>query len=243
MKARAYTLANVVDYRVERRLADVHTAIPARVLAYDATKQKVDVQPLVMVTYTDEDDQPVTVQLPVVTEVPVMFPGAGGYRITFPIKAGDQDGDTVLLVFAEASIDVWLANGGTVDPRDDRRFHLTDGIALVGLRDFAHALASARSDAMTLGDDAGLQLHIDGSKVQIGTNVAADLDAVALATATRNAINDLRTFVASHTHGAGAMTYVNGAGVTTPVAGVSGSPTSTPPSVPGLGSAVVEVKK
>jgi len=229
MKARDYTLANVVDYRVEKRLADVHTAIPGRVLAYDAAKQKVDVQPLVQVSYVNEDDETITVQLPVVTDVPVMFPGAGGYRITFPVKAGDQDGDTVLLVFAESSIDTWLANGGIVDPRDDRRFHLTDGIALLGLRDYAHALASASADAMTLGDDAGLQIFIDGSKVQIGSNAALDLDAVALATATATALSNIATWLTTHTH---------------PVAGaVAGVSVLPPPNIPGIASSVVEVKK
>jgi hypothetical protein len=68
--------------------------------------------------------------LPVITDVPVVFPGAGDYSVTFPIAKGD----TVLLIFAEGSLDQWLTKGGEVDPQDDRRFSLTDAIAIPSLR-------------------------------------------------------------------------------------------------------------
>ena len=58
----------------------------------------------------------------------MQFPGAGGYRITFPVA----EGDTGLLLFAESSLDKWLVSGGTVDPEDDRRHDLTDAVFLPG---------------------------------------------------------------------------------------------------------------
>src|SRR5688572_20732449 len=107
MKIRQLTLAQVISRAIDVRLTDMHTNFPARVVRYDADSQQVDVQPLVQAVFEDEAGERRSEPLPIITSVPVVFPGAGGYRITFPIKAGDQDGDTVLIVCSEASLDVW----------------------------------------------------------------------------------------------------------------------------------------
>lgn len=233
---RTYTLGGVIKEGISRALAEVHTACAGRIVRYDAAKQLADVKPLVQITYYDESGAAVTESLPVVPNVPVVFPGAGGFRITFPVKADDQTGDTVLLVFAEGSIDRWLASGGNdVDPQDERRFHLSDGIAILGLRDFAHALKAAPTDRMTVGDDAGLQMHIDGTSIRIGANDSPSLDAAALGTATTNALAACITYVQTHTHVV--------AGVTPGPGSVTSAPTaSPPPSLPNVKSSAVMVK-
>lgn len=223
-----YTLAGVITHAVDRRLANVHTCIPAKVTRYDETLQQVDAQPLVKAVYRNEQGEQLVESLPLVVNVPVMFPGAGKYRITFPVEVDT----TVLLLFTEASLDKWLAQGGEVDPLDGRRFHLSDGIALLGLHDFAHALASAPLDRMTIGDDTGLQIHIDGSKVKLGSNVTAELEPVALGLAVETALTSIRTFINTHTH----------SGVTTG-AGASGPPAAPLAALPDVKSTSVDVKK
>src|SRR5690606_33082216 len=101
--------------------------------------------------------------------------GSGGFRVTFPVDAGDE----VLLIFSESALDAWLTYGGEVDPVDDRRFSLSDAIAIPGLRNFSNPLSSAPADRATFGKDTGAQIHVDDTEIRLGANDASDFVALA----------------------------------------------------------------
>lgn len=167
------TLPAAMDSALRRTLDGVHTHLPGKVVRVNTSGGNVvsvDVQPLIKTRYRDELGAYVVESLPVVPHVPVLFPGAGAYRVTFPVAVGDS----VLLAFSEASIDRWLATGNEVDPGDFSRFNLSDAVAILGLRDYAHALTSAPTNRMTLGADSGPQIHIDGSEIRLGSDGATD---------------------------------------------------------------------
>lgn len=168
MSTRAPTAADLARRAVRIALEQLRTAHPAQVLKWDAAAQRVDVQPLLLDVYEEEGGARATQKLPVITNVPVVFPGAGGFRLTFPVKVGD----TVLLVFAERSLDTWLAKGGLADPVDVRTHHLSDAIAIPGLRSFADPLGPVRADACTLGEDDGAQVVVKDGTVHLGEHDA-----------------------------------------------------------------------
>jgi hypothetical protein len=228
MTTRNTTLQDLLARFRESMVADLHTALPGKIVKYDESTQKADVQPLIKERYTDESGAQQSRELPVIPSVPVQFPGAGGYRITFPVAVGD----TGLIMFAEASLDKWLVSGGTVDPAEERRHDLTDAIFLPGLRDFGHALTSAPTDRATFGKDDGLQIHVDGSKIRIGSNSPIDLEKAVCGDTLWNYLTSLAGLVAwlaTHTH-------------PTP-AGASSAPTNAPPSPSDFRSTSVEIKK
>lgn len=156
MPTRTPTLANVLRGAIEAQLARVHVSLPGRVERYDATKQLVDVKPLLQETVTDADGNETPESLPVICNVPVVFPGAGGFRLTFPVAIGD----TVLLVFTDRSLDEWLARGGELEPAHLRRHHLSDAVALPGLHPFSAPWTGAAADGLTLGKDGGAQVKV-----------------------------------------------------------------------------------
>lgn len=160
----ALTLAQLLDVVLTRRLMDVHTAFPARVESYDAAKQVMNVQPLLKAQLRNEEGVVTADELPVLTNVPVAFPGGGGHRLTFPIKQGD----TVLVVVAEASLERWQKLGGLQESEDGRRFHLADAIAIPGLHDDTKAWANADSAATTLGKDDGMRVVVTDTEVKLG---------------------------------------------------------------------------
>lgn len=225
MTTRNTTLQDLLTRFRESLLADLHTSLPGKVVKYDPSTQKADVQPLIKERYADENGAMQARELPVIPAVPVQFPGAGGYRITFPVNVGD----TGLIVFSEASLDKWLVSGGTVDPADDRRHDLTDAVFLPGLRDFGHALASAPTDRATFGKDDGLQIHVDPTLISIGSNSAAQLEFAALGDAIQTYLQNLQIWLSA---------------LTLPVVGaVAGPPAVPAPTVPTLKSTSVKVKK
>jgi hypothetical protein len=163
------TLADVVRKHIRVNLTDLHVAIPARVERVDLAKGLIDAKPLVKDSHDDAEGNRVPVSVPVICNVPVIFPGVGGMRITFPISKGD----TVMLLFSERSLDTWLVRGGEVDPVDDRRHQLSDAVAIPGLRDFAHPWKGTSSSAVTIGQDGATQ-HGAG----MGDRLRTELDAV-----------------------------------------------------------------
>ena len=222
---RTTTLQDLLSKFRESIAAQIHTALPGKIVRYDSSAQKADVQPLIKDRYTDEAGALQVRTLPVIPAVPVQFPGAGGYRITFPVA----EGDTGLLLFAESSLDKWLVSGGTVDPEDDRRHDLTDAVFLPGLRDFGHALVSAPTDRATFGKDDGLQIHISANGINIGSNTPAQLESETLGDTLQAWLNQIHVWLSA---------------LTLPVAGsVAGPPAALPPPVPTITSTSVKVKK
>lgn len=163
--------ATIYDLAFQKRARGIRVALPGRVESYDAATQKANVQPLIMEEETDDIGDRVSNALPVVTDVPICFPGAGPWRLTFPVKKGD----TVLLIFSSSSLDRWLVRGGMVDPADDRHHNISDAVAYPGLFDFAHVPTSAPTNAMVVHASA-LKLGADDATDPVARK--SDLDAV-----------------------------------------------------------------
>ena len=60
----------------------------------------------------------------------MVFPGGGGWSITFPVSKGDE----ALVVFASRCIDDWWQSGGVGIQPDLRMHDLSDGFAIIGPR-------------------------------------------------------------------------------------------------------------
>jgi hypothetical protein len=136
------SLAKVISDAIEGRLADMHTAIPAQVVSYDAGTQRAKVQPTIKRKYANGD----LVDLPVINDVPVLWPRAGQAIMHFPLTPAD----TVLLVFSERSIDRWKTFGGKVDPKDPRKFTLSDAVAIPGCYPKTNPVAGLSSSKVTI---------------------------------------------------------------------------------------------
>jgi hypothetical protein len=152
------TLSEVLRTAIAAQQTTVFTALPAQVESYDSTKQKAIVQPLLKRGYQDEADERQVESLPAISDVPVIFPGAGEISITWPIAAGA----TGLLVFTSGSLDKWKSKGGEVDPGDDRRNTLSDAVFIPGLRPFSAPVESGGLHSTALVVSAPL-IHAGGS--------------------------------------------------------------------------------
>jgi hypothetical protein len=161
------TLKATIDAGVRHHLANVHTAMPATVVSYDASTGFAKVQPSIKRVYADGE----TVDLPKIINVPVVFPRAGKAFLHLPVTAGD----CVLLVFSEASIDIWKAKGGKVDPQDRRRHALTDAYAIPGGYPKSMGLgADASAEDLTMANDQIQLVLKPAGKVQLRNKTSTD---------------------------------------------------------------------
>lgn len=102
------------------------------------------------------------VQLPQCLDVPLIFPGGGGFTLTFPMKAGDEG----LIVFASRCIDAWWQSGGIQNQAEIRLHSLSDGFFLIGVRSKPRALANISTTSTQLRNDAGTA-YVDLSSTQL----------------------------------------------------------------------------
>jgi hypothetical protein len=201
------SLTQVLKQSINNRLLDLHTAIIARVESYDAAKQQVSVSPVLKRAVPTLDGHVAEEQLPILSEVPVLFPRAGGFFISFPI----QPGDFVQLIFNESSIDAWLT-GASSSMALDERFTLQGAVALPGVYPEAKALISAHKTNFVAGKDDGVQLHIDGDKIKLGSDKASE--ALAIASKVEQELEKIKSAFNSHSHPG---TCSTGAVTTSPV--------------------------
>lgn len=187
------SFAQLIKHAIETRLLDVHTALIAKVEGYDATRQLVNVAPMLTRSIETIDGDWVNEQLPVLCDVPVLFPRAGGFFISFPI----QPGDFVQLIFNETDIEAWFENK---EPtlKHNQRFTLQGAVALPGIFPQAKALTEAHKSNLVLGKEQGLQIHIDDQKIRLGSAGASE--ALALASKVKSELEKIRAAFNAHSH-------------------------------------------
>lgn len=148
------------DERKHSISRSVNVSSPAIVQSYDAETRTVSVQPAIRARYTDVDKRAQFVQLPLLINVPVVFPSAGGYMVSMPIHQGDE----CLVVFANRAIDNWWLNGGVQNPVEQRVHDLSDGIAIFGLQN----QKKIKSEVETPGSGLHLYHTETGTGIEIG---------------------------------------------------------------------------
>jgi hypothetical protein len=167
-------------------MAKVYTSLPGIVVSYDETKRTAVVQPAAY--DSAEPHQPIE-------DVPVLFPRGGGYRLVWPLAAGDE----VELNFQKS---------------DPTRFQVTGKVSAADYQRksglYATATPAASSDpkqltnvavpgALSIGTEDGLmEIQITTGGMKLGGSLA--LDFVALASKVDAALSALRTWESTHTH-------------------------------------------
>lgn len=155
------SLPEIVHAALDSRLSELHTAMPARVVAYDAARNTVDVAPAFHHEIDDEDGNPTDEPLPTIPDVPIAWPRGGGAFITWPLAKGDP----VLLVFCERDLGVWRAQGDAGPPGDRRMHTLAGAVALPG--------AFAESEALGASAQPPAETVVIGPKTALGASTAS----------------------------------------------------------------------
>lgn len=161
-KDRLSSLEALAQHAIKNALKDLHTMLPGIIDTFDPSTQTCKVQPAIKRIFTDGEE----VELPVLINVPVSFPTAGDFSITFPIKKGDE----CIILFSERSLDNWLKFGDIRKPNDKRFHDLSDGLVLMGLRSNPNALSSYDPNNLVIRDET------NDAKIIIGDDKKILLD-------------------------------------------------------------------
>ena len=135
---------------MESHQSAMWTALPGMVVSVNLTAQTVSVQPTIQGQMTAPDGSVQLVNLPLLVDVPIVWPRAGGFALTFPVTIGDE----VLVVFASRCIDSWYQSGGIAAPAESRMHDLSDGFAILAPTSQPRVLANVQTDGMELRNES-----------------------------------------------------------------------------------------
>lgn len=115
--------AQEIDSTVRAEIENIHTSIPAKIIDFDITKCTATVKPYGSFKFNGEYKD-----MPVISEVPIMFPYSSSscIGITLPVLAGDD----CMLLISEVELDEWRNGAKTIVPL---RFDFTSAVAILGL--------------------------------------------------------------------------------------------------------------
>lgn len=218
-------LLDVLDAHFREQSAQLHTCIPGRVGRFDAVRLAVDVAPVI----PDREGG----ELPFIPGVPVMFPGAAGWQISWPLDPGSLG----MIFFAERSIAEWQPAGQIAPPASQRRFSFADAVFYPGINPVGLELGSSSIATQFTVQRIGMAARITlkaagGGSFEVAPGQFLDLGAaggelVALANLVLARLNDIKTAYDAHVH-------------PDPLAGFTGPPTVAMPSPASVAATLVK---
>jgi hypothetical protein len=202
-RERGVDLEEAVRVAMDGLKSGLWVAVPCLVESYDETQMTVTCQPVIKVSLRSADGTFTWGPLPLMVDVPVVFPSGGGYAITWPLNEGDE----VLVVIASRCVDNWWANGGVQLPAELRPDDfLSDGFALPGPRSQPRVLSGVSTTNLQIRTEDGtcvLELAPGGVinlKAPGGVNIMGNLVVTGTIEATEE-ITAVTTTLHAHVHG------------------------------------------
>lgn len=156
----------------------LRVSLPGIIESFDPIACTCTVQPALKGQAADELGNMKSAPLPLLVDVPVVFPRGGGCTITFPVKAGDE----CLVVFSDRCIDFWWQSGGVQETVDPRQHDLSDAFAIAGPQSQANVISNISSTTLQMRtDDGATYIELDPNSHAInlvapgGVNVTTPL--------------------------------------------------------------------
>jgi hypothetical protein len=161
------------EYEFHERLGkkwgtDLRVAMPGIVQSFDPIEQTVTVQSVIKERIVDGEGNVSMVNLPLLLDVPIVIPRAGGYALTMPINQGDE----CLVIFSDMCIDAWFSQGGIQVQAEQRRHDLSDGFAILGTWSQPKRIAGYSTDSAQLKSETGTSvIDIKPNEINITSSV------------------------------------------------------------------------
>lgn len=156
---------------------NLRVSMPGIIESYDPATQTATIQPAIREKVNINGNQEWT-EIPLLVDVPILFPRAGGYSITFPVSAGDE----CLVFFADCCYDAFWQSGGVQNQIDRRRHDLSDGLAIVTGISQPNKLSGVSPSGLQIRNDAGSavieivggNISINSGNISIGPSTTID---------------------------------------------------------------------
>lgn len=149
---------------IEQNQKQIHTALPAKVVSFNAANQTVVLAAQVKQVLVDGK----AVDIPPLLDVPVSYPRGGGFSVTFPLQKGDEG----IAIFSERCIDGWWQSGNGSEPLDYRLHDLSDAMFVPGICSAPNAIKGFFTGGLSLQTlDGGTYIRLKNGSIEIKGNI------------------------------------------------------------------------
>jgi hypothetical protein len=146
-----------IEFILDQFKKTLNTSLPGVVQSYDHNTKRAVILPAIKRLFTDNTSQ----SLPLLVDVPVIFPSAGGYTVTMPITKGDG----VVLLFSQRGLTNFKKQFDEAMPTDSL-LAIHDAVAIVGFG--ALSITPSSSSGCTMQNNDGTNaVIIESSKVEV----------------------------------------------------------------------------
>ncbi len=154
----------------EAQRLDLHTGLPGRVRSFDLAAQTADIELCAsrVIPAADDTIEDTTEAYPILPSVPIRYPAGGGFRMSWPLSAGDW----VWVDFSECDLGQWRATGQISDPGLSTRHGLSGAVATPGIHHRGSASTTATASTLRIEREGGPVFEITGSEVRCGGSAA-----------------------------------------------------------------------
>lgn len=142
----------------------LRVAMPGIIQSFNSKEQTVTVQPVIREHVLNEDMSREWKNIPLLLDVPIVIPRAGGYSMTLPVKEGDE----CLVVFLDSCMDAWFSLGGIQNQIRKRRHDLSDAVAILGVYSQPNVIPNYSIDSAQLRNEDGTSyLELKDNEINI----------------------------------------------------------------------------
>lgn len=135
----------------ESASSKIRVAMPGIIQEFDPATQTATVQLAIREKVINSSGESSMMEIPMLLDVPIVFPKAGGFSVTFPVKKGDE----CLVVFGDMCIDAWWQSGGVQNQVETRRHDLSDGFAIMGVSSVPNAVSNYSTNSVQMRNKSG----------------------------------------------------------------------------------------
>jgi len=156
------SLTQAIENVLQVFLSGINTCLPGQIESYNFETSKVSVKPLIKKKFLDG----AVLEIPIIENVPAVFPRTSRSGITFPLRKGDK----CLIVFSQRAMERYLSSGEDSEPGDKRKFDLTDAIAIPGLFSFVEGTIASNNEDMEMTHEGQKVTIKKGGDIQVGSD-------------------------------------------------------------------------
>lgn len=175
------TLAGLLRTMKVSVLKDLDDCLPAKALAFVRATARATIQPLIqMVTTAGE-----RVSRAQVASIPVYQMGAGGFVISFPVKAGD----TGYLKACDRDVSLFLQGGRETQPNTKRMHSFEDGLFLPSVLSGFTVAGEDQDNLVIQTLDGSVRIALWPDKIKITGRLEVEGEIIATGNVTGSGIN------------------------------------------------------
>ncbi len=159
-----------MEFVLQQFRKTIYTALPATIESYNTKTKRAKLVPAIKSISTDNKSS----LLPVLVNVPVIFPASGAFTMHFPLAAGDA----VLVVFSQRGIQNFKQDYQRSNPTNENVLDYDSPIAIAGFGAISFTPAETNSASLQTNDgknaviigESEVSLKLDNNSVTVSSS-------------------------------------------------------------------------